>query len=249
MTYPSPQKTRLRGHTGIRVGIILAAAGLIILIVGIVLLATQSLGKINGFQRVSFAEGTGELTFDSTGGYTAYYEAPTASLTTPTVEVAMRDKATGALVALTQYGQNGDSTTRLTYDYDGRHGVAVLQFHIDAAGTYQVAVRGSGIDPNADMAFGRSIGSGLVGGASAMVVGVLLLIAGVIVLVVGLVRRHGHKNQLRQYGMPPPGYPAPGYPAPGYPPPGYPPPGYPGAPPGYPPPAQQPPAEPWPPKE
>lgn len=261
MTYPSTRKMRLRGHTGIRVGIILGSVGLVLVIVGIVLLVTQGFGKISDFQRVSFAEGTGTIHFDSAGGYTAYYEAPEASSSVSygsRIEVALRNSATGAPVAVSQYGANSNGTTsEFTYDYDGRHGVAFLQFHIDTPGTYQVAIRGENVDPNGDVAFGESVATGTVGGIAAIVIGALLLIAGVVLLIVGFASRHGHKKQLQRYGMPPPMYPPPGYAGqPGYPPAGYPgQPGYPGYPPpaGYPPPpqpAQQPPpAEPWPPKE
>jgi uncharacterized membrane protein len=261
---------RLRGHTGIRVGIVLAAVGLLITIVGIVLLVTQSFSKVDGFQRVSFAQSSGSVTFGKAGDYVAYYEAPGVTSDigyVPGVAIELRSAATGADVELVRYGNNANGELdRLTYSYGGHHGVAYRQFHISAPGRYQVTVRpGTGADPSGDVAFGTSIARGTVLGAAATVVGVLLLIAGVIVLIVGVARRHGHKKQLQRYGYPPmyppsihppPGFAGrPGYPPPGYPPSAYPPPpAYPApgsAPPGSAPPGSAPPEaappEPWPP--
>ncbi len=244
MSYPpppqSPQqqppsgKVKLRGHTGIRVGAILSIVGLVLLIVGIVVIVTQSFSKVDGFQRISFRQQTGTVHFTSAGGYIAYYEAPgvTSNITfVPGIELAMRNKATGAPVAFVPYGNNADGKLdRLTYDYHDHHGVAYRQFHINTPGTYEVAIRGSsGVDQNGDVAFGTSIAKGTVVGAGATAIGVLLLIAGLIVLLVGLLRRRGHKKQLAHYGGYPPqsGYPQQGYPAPGYPQQGYPQQGYP----------------------
>lgn len=258
--YPPPGggKARLRGHTGIRVGAILSIVGVLVLIAGIVILATQSFSKVDSFQRISFRQQTGTVTFSSAGGYLAYYEAPsvTSSISfVPGIELAMRNKATGAAVDFVPYGNNANGKLdRLTYDYHGHHGVAYRQFHIPTPGAYEVAVRGSsGVDPNGDVAFGKSIATGTALGAGTTVIGVLLLIAGLIVLIVGLVRRSRHKKQLAQYGYPPaPNYPPPGYGPPGYPPPGYPPPGYPPQnypPPGSPPPGSPPPGGTWPPEK
>lgn len=268
MTQPAPPSMRLRGHTGIRVGVVLAVVGLLITIVGIVLLVTQSFSKVDGFQRVSFAQSSGSIMFGKAGDYVAYYEAPgvTSNISyVPGVAIELRSAATGADVDLVRYGNNANGELdRLTYSYGGHHGVAYRQFHISAPGRYEVTVRpGTGADPNGDVAFGTSIARGVVLGAVGTVVGVLLLIAGVIVLIVGVARRHGHKKQLQRYGYPPtypPMYPpsmyppgGPGYPPPGYPPPpsAYPPPGY--SPPGSTAPGSTPPGaappEPWPPKE
>ena len=234
MSYPPPPqfpqqqppsgKVKLRGHTGIRVGAILSIVGLVLLIVGIVVIVTQSFSKVDGFQRISFREQTGTVNFSSAGGYIAYYEAPgvSSSITfVPGIQLAMRNKATGAAVDFVPYGNNADGKLdRLTYDYHDHHGVAYRQFHINTPGTYEVAIRGSsGVDPNGDVAFGKSIAKGTALGAGATAIGVLLLIAGLIVLLVGVLRRRGHKKQLAQYGgyPPQPGYPQQHYPQPGYP--------------------------------
>jgi hypothetical protein len=260
MTAPAPKRPRLRGHTAIRVGAILAAAGLAVLIAGIIVIATQTLSKVDSFQRVSFRAGTGVVSFTRTGNYVAYYEAPsvTSSISeVPGIEVALRNQASGADVQLQRYGNNPNGKIdRLTYSYHGHHGVAVLQFHIDTPGKYDAAVRASSAaDPNGDIAFGPSIKTGTIVGGGLSALGALLLLAGVIVLIVGLVRRRNHKKELQTlYGAQPvPGYPPSGYPpqggyppqqggyppqqggySPAYPPPA-PPPGY--TPPGYPPPS------------
>ncbi len=256
---PPPGKVKLRGHTGIRVGAILSVVGLVLLIVGIVVIATQSFSKVDGFQRISFRQQTGTVHFDSAGGYIAYYEAPgvTDNISfVPAVAILMRNKATGAPVHFVPYGNNADGKLdRLTYSYHGHHGVAYRQFHINAPGTYEVAIQGSsGVDQNGDVAFGTSIAKGTVIGAGGLAIGALLLIAGLIVLLVGLLRRRGHKKQLAHHGSYPPppsypqqGYPQQGFPAPGYPQQGYPPQNYP--PQNYPPPQPPPQGGQWPPPD
>lgn len=265
MAYPPPpplpgvpNKPRLRGHTGIRVGAILSLIGLGLLIAGIVVIAAGSLGKVNDFQRVRIADGTGSVHFSSSGGYVAYYEASDVTDSDnqriPLVRVQLTSPSGTKMTLSTLYGGNTNGTIKkLTYSYNGHHGAALYQFHIDEAGTYQVQVAALNTPPDATIAFGTSIATGTFLGAALAGFGVLLLVAGLIVLIVGLVRRRNHKNQLLTatgYGaVPPPNYPPGGYPGPyagpypGYPPqqPGPPPSAYP--PPGY---AQpQPPDQAW----
>jgi hypothetical protein len=239
------------------VGAILGIVGLVALVIGIVILATQSLSKVNGFQRVSFAQGRGSVTFDKTGDYVAYYEAPNVSSSisvVPAFRLALVNSTTGTPVNLIRYGNNANGKLdKLTYDYNGHKGVAVVEYHIGTAGRYDVALQaGSDVAPSADVAFGQSIEKGTIVGGLLAGVGFLILLAGIIVLIVGLVRRRGHKKQLaaasygyggyspQPYGQP--GYPPPGYGQPG-PPPGY---GQPGPPPGYPPAGYAPPGQPQP---
>ena len=242
MTAAKQPKQRLRGHTGIRVGSILAIVGVLALIAGIIVIATQSFSKVNGFQRVSFAQQTGTISFSKAGDYVAYYEAPGVNndiTRVPAILLEMRSHSTHQSVTLVPYGNNASGKLdKLTYNYNGHNGVAFRQFHIATAGAYDVAVRGGpGADQSGDIAFGPSIETGTLVGAGLAVVGVLLIIAGLIVLIVGLVRRSRHKKELAQYGYgypAPPGYPQQGYGQPGYPPPGQPQQGY-GQQPGYPP--------------
>jgi hypothetical protein len=245
MSYPPPppgapaRPGRLRGHTGIRVGAILAIVGLVALIVGIVVLATQSLSKVNDFQRVSFAQGSGSITFNKTGDYVAYYEAPdvTSSIkVVPAFRLLLVNHATRAPVSLVPYGNNANGKIdKLTYNYNGHKGVAVVEYHIGSPGQYDVALQpSSDVAPSAKIAFGQSIEKGTIVGGLLAGVGFLVLLAGVIVLVIGLVRRRGHKKQLATasgYGAYPPpygqqGYPQQGYPQQGYPQQGYQPQGY-----------------------
>jgi hypothetical protein len=262
-----PNKPRLRGHTGIRVGAVLSIIGLGLLIAGIVVLAAGSLGKVNNFQRVRIADGTGTVHFAHSGGYVAYYEASDVTDSDneriPLVRVRLTSPSGTAMTLNTLYGGNTNGTIKkLTYDYNGHRGAALYQFHIDETGTYQVQLAALNTPADAQIAFGTSIATGTFLGGGLTGLGVLLLIAGLIVLIVGLVRRRNHKKQLYAYGTGyggvPPGYPPPAYPGtygtapqqqyPGYPPQGQPPaqPGPPSSaypPPGYTPSQQQPPPD------
>jgi hypothetical protein len=238
----------------------LSIVGVVVLAIGIGVIATQSYSKVDGFQRVSFAQRTGSVTFGSAGDYVAYYEArgvDNSITTVPAILLELRNHQSGDVVTLVPYGNNpSGKLDKLTYNYNGHNGVAYREFHIATTGAYDVLVRGgAGVDQSGDVAFGQSIQTGTLLGGGLVLVGILLLVAGLIVLIVGLVRRRGHKNELLRYAYGGPGYPPPpgygGYPPQGYPPPGYAPPGY--APPGQP---QQPPTSlqkndppdnPWPP--
>ncbi len=265
MSYPPPPPPpgsapgKLRGRVPLRLGIIFLVIAVAAIGVGVYFLATKSLTKVNDFQRVNVADGTGTVTF-GTGGYVAYYEASdvTSDITSiPLVGVALRNQATGKVMRVDKlYGGNSNNTIdKLTYNYNGHHGAAVYEFHISTAGTYDVAVEGtSKTAADADIAFGRSIAAATAIGAGLTVGGVLFLIAGVVLLIVGLVKRGRHKKQLAassayygggggypQQGYPQQGYPQQGYPQQGYPQQGnpsqtYPPPGEP-PPPGYQPPS------------
>lgn len=229
--YPSAQPAQrpahLRGRRPLQVSAFLGIPGLVLLIVGIVLIATQSLGKVNSFQRVGVAAGSGTVTFSGTGGYLAYYESPdlnTNGNQVPVVQVRLTAPSGTQTVLSTPYGNRSDNKVKsLTYDYNGHHGAALWQFHISETGKYRVELAaGSLSSPRADMAFGRSIAKGTVAGGALIALGILLLIAAVVLLIVGLVKRSRNKRELRNGayygGPPPPGAPWPAAAGPGYPP-------------------------------
>ena len=73
-------KPRLRGRTPLRLALIFGVLGVALFVVGGVVLATNSLGKVNDFERVS-SVGTGTVHLNRTGNYVGYYEAPTSTTT------------------------------------------------------------------------------------------------------------------------------------------------------------------------
>ena len=209
---PPQRPAHLRGRKPLIVSIFLGVAGLALLIVGAVVVGTQSLGKVNDFQRVSVSAGTGTVTFSGTGGYVAYYEAPnydTGSKQVPIVRVRLTAPSGQQMILQTPYGNRSDNKVKsLTYDYNGHHGAALWQFHISETGRYRVDLAAPpGAAPGADMAFGRSIAAGTVVGAILVALGILLLVAAIVLLIIGLVKRGRHKAELRTaayYGGPPP---------------------------------------------
>lgn len=224
MSYPPPPpsvqpapagKPRLRGRIPLRLALIFGVVGIALAVVGGVIGIKAGLSKVNDFQRVNLAQGTGTLTFKP-GGYIAYYEAPgfdTSGNKVPLVDVAMQNKSTGTEVSGRLYGNNGNGkVNRLTYDYNGHHGAAMYEFTIKSAGKYLVQVdKGqSGAASDADVAFGKSIAKNLAVGAIVLIVGVILIVAALILLIVGLVKRSRHKKELANAGAygypPPPGY-------------------------------------------
>jgi hypothetical protein len=195
------------------VGIILLAAGLAIAIVGGVLAATKSLNKVNNFQRVTVASGSGTVTFSKAGGYLAYYESgsvrDSTNQTIPEIRGTLTNSAAGETVQLvTPYGNRSDGNIKyLHYDYNGHKGLAMWQFHINQPGTFQVQLqRNPAAASDATVAFGPSIAQGVVVGGILVILGVLLLLAGAITLTVGLVKRRRHKREFRTggYGAPAP---------------------------------------------
>jgi hypothetical protein len=241
-----PKATRLRGRTPRRLGWIFLALAIIAFVIGGVVVAKKSLGKVNGFDRVSFASGGGTVTLDGTGKYVGYYEASNISNDIdrlPEFQALLVDPA-GKTVNLKTYGNRSDSKIdKLTYDYHGHHGAAAFQFTAAQKGTYRLTLKGgSDVRSGADIAIGRDIAKGTVAGALLIVLGVLFLITAIILLIVGFVKRSRHKKELQNapqfYGGAPPGYGGPqqgpgfGQQQPGYgqPPP---PPGYGGQQPGY----------------
>lgn len=278
MSYPPPPppnvpahggagKPALRGRTPLRLGIIFLVLGVAGIIVGGLVAYQGGLSKVDGFSRVPVSTTTGEINTGSakfgTGGYLAYYESRSATTRSiPGIRVRITSPSGTQTVLQTPYGgtSGGRRVKPLSYDFNGHHGVALWQFTIREPGTYKLEVQGSSrADPDAQIAFGRSIGKSTAAGGLLVALGALLLIAGIVLLVIGLVKRSRSKKELARaqayYGTPggylqsgpggygqqqPSAYPPPGY-QPGYPPaggqPGYPPPG---GQPGYPPPGGQP---------
>jgi hypothetical protein len=212
----------LRGRVPRLLGWIFLGASIVLIVVGAVVAATQSLSKVNHFQRVAVADRTGTVHFDKSGKYIAYYEADNVRSdikAVPRIGVALRGPSGQTMVLNTLYGNRSDGKIDIiTYDYHGHHGVALYEFHIDRPGTYQVAlIPNAGDGPNATIAFGTSIRGGLVVGGILIVLGVLLLIAAIVLLIVGYVKRARHKRELQAaqnygggygaFGSPPhPGY-------------------------------------------
>ena len=241
-------RQRLRGRRSLQIAVLLFVLAVAAFVVGGIT-TSNSQNKVDSFQRIPIATSVSNLspqnvTFAKPGGYIAYYEAPdvTDNITRiPEPQVALLSPSHQELDLTTPYGNRSDNKIKLlTYDHDGHHGVAVWQFHISEAGTYQAVAGYSEAPAGAQMAFGTSIATGTAAGGLVIVGGVLLLVAAITLLIIGLVKRGRHKKQLATasaYGFAgPPGYPgASAYPGPsGYP--GYPPQGGYGPPPGaYPP--------------
>lgn len=259
MSYPPPPqnvapagagKPRLRGRTPLRLAIIFLVLGIAGIVVGAVILYNGALKKVDDFARIQVPQSSDQIASKNVnfgkGGYIAYYESSNANTShIPAIPVRLTDPAGNQQILRTPYGgsSGGKSVKSLSYDYNGHKGVALWQFTITRPGRYKVEVAtNSNADPDATMAFGRSVGKGTAVGGVLAVIGVLLLIAGIVLLIVGLVKRSRSKRELAAaqayYGggyPPPPGYGRPqGYPQSQ--PPGYPPSQPPGYPQSYPPP-------------
>jgi hypothetical protein len=228
MTYPNPPEqpaypsaagygppaapTRLRGRTPRRLGWIFLALAVVAFVIGGVVLATKSVGKVNSFHRITFASGSGTVHLDGTGKWVGYYEAHNVSNSISVIPgfQAVVTGPTGQPVTLEPYGNRSDGKVKkLTYDYNSHHGVAAFQFTASQAGTYHIQLQAvSSLPADADVAIGRDIEGGTVVGALLIVLGVLLLIAAIVLLIVGYVKRGRHKRELQAaayYGGPPPG--------------------------------------------
>jgi len=236
----SPQAGPLRGRTPRRLGWIFLILAVVLIVVGVVVFAKKSFGKVNGFHRVDFATG-GQVHLDGTGKWVIYLEEKNAdSVSRIDFNVSVTDPS-GAPVQGTFYGNpgRGEKIKKFTYDYNGHNGVAAYQFTVHQAGTYTIKPLAAGsVKPDAKLAIGRDITAGTTAGALILFGGILFLVAAIVLLIIGFVKRSRHKKELQSYsagGYGQPAYGAPGgYPPPGYgqqpPPPGYgqqpPPPGY-----------------------
>jgi hypothetical protein len=252
--------TTLRGRTPRRLGWIFLALAVIAFVIGGIIVGTKSLGKVNDFQRVSFASGTGKVTVDGTGKWVGYYEASNVDTSInriPQFQAAMTSPS-GATVQLKPYGNRSDGKVdKFTYDYNGHKGAAAFEFTADQKGTYTIQLEAVDTLPSgADVAIGRDITGGAIAGGLVIVLGVLLLVTAIILLIVGFVKRSHHKKEIasgnygfgspQPYGypqQPPSGYPQQSTPGFGQQPP--PPQGYPQQPGGWQPPEQQEPPRSW----
>src|SRR3954469_16249707 len=76
---PAPQSAKpsgpYRGRIPRVLGWICLALAIVLVVVGAVVLAKKSFGKVNGFERVSIASGGGTVNLDRTGKWVIYYEA------------------------------------------------------------------------------------------------------------------------------------------------------------------------------
>lgn len=266
MTYPNPpeqqpayppapgygapaQQGPLRGRTPRRLGWIFLIVAVALFVIGGVVAATKSLNKVDDFQRVSFAEGSGTVNLDDTGKWVGYYEASNVSDSIdaiPRIRVLVTSPS-GKNVPLQNYGNRSDGKIKkFTYHYHGHRGAGAFQFHVSEAGRYTVEIQAVDQLPSgADIAIGRDISGGAVVGGLLIIGGVLFLVAAIVLLIVGYVKRSRHKRERQSlpvgggpsgYAPPPPGYGGQGYGGQGYgaPPPGYnPQQGYNAPPPGY----------------
>ena len=272
MSYPPPPspayppgKVRLRGRIPRILGWTFLGLAVVLFIVGVVVVGTKSLSKVNSFQRVPVPTNNSTVRFDHPGSYVAYYEASDVNSNireVPAVGVAIQAPNGDVRRITTGYKEHSDGKIDIfTYDYNGHKGVGLYQFTITQTGLYHVATRPTpSTAPDAQIAFGKDISGGAVAGGVLVVIGIVFGIAAIILLIIGYVKRSNHKGELQrgqQYwagapaaaygGQPPAGYAAPqgfapppaGYQPPQQSPPPYNPPGYgqPPPPPGYQPPA------------
>jgi hypothetical protein len=117
---PPQQPNRLRGRVPRMLGWILLALAVALFVVGAVVVSTKSLSKVTGFQRVPVPTDSSTVTFDHTGKYVAYYEAPNVNSDirqVPAVGVAIQ-APNGTVTRLTKgYKQQSDGKIKIfTYD-------------------------------------------------------------------------------------------------------------------------------------
>src|SRR5206468_10963277 len=121
----------LRGRVPRLLGWIFLAIAIALVVVGAVVLAKKSLGKVGDFQRVSIASGGGTVQLNRTGKWVVYYEASNVSgnlKRIPNITLAVGDPS-GAAVPLENYGNRADGKVDwLTYDYGGHKRAAAAQF-------------------------------------------------------------------------------------------------------------------------
>lgn len=148
-------------------------------------------GTIDDLQRVSLPAG-GTVSLTHSGGYTIYYEGPGAQNGNfPAFHVDVAPASPGAAVAsLARYGST------VTYNLGSHQGRAVLSLRVAHPGRFSVTTAGAA-PANADLAFGGSIGSGIVG---ALVPAIPLIIVGfVATLLLLILRIIGKRTRERAY--------------------------------------------------
>jgi hypothetical protein len=181
-----PRKLR-PGRIWYVVALAVLAAGIAFLAHGFASLA----GTVDGLQRVSLPAG-GTVSLPHGGGYIVYYEGPGArDGNIPFFHVNIAPASPGAAVArLARYGAT------VTYDIGSHQGRAVLSLRVPHAGRYAVTTTGPA-PANADLAFGGSIGGGIV---SLLLPAIPLIIVGfVATLLLFILRLVGKRSRQRAY--------------------------------------------------
>jgi hypothetical protein len=150
---------------------------------------TSLIGTVNGLQRVPLPSG-GTVNLTHSGGYTIYYEGPGAqSGDVPFFHINIRPASPGAALSnLQQYGST------VTYNIGSHQGRAALTLNVTHPGSFTVTATGAP-PAGADLAFGGSIGSGIVG---ALVPAIPLIILGVVGTVILLIIRIARKRSLQR---------------------------------------------------
>lgn len=167
------------------VALAIFAAGVAWLIYGL----TSLVGTVNDLQRVPLPGG-GAVNLTHSGGYTIYYEGPGAqSGNLPSLHIDIAPVSPGAAVSsLKQYGST------VTYNIGSHQGRAVLTLQVTSPGRFAVTATGAPVT-GADLAFGGSIGNGIVG---ALLPAIPLVILGVLSAMVLLIVRIIRKRSLQR---------------------------------------------------
>jgi len=178
----------------LRPGRIWYAVALAVLAAGIAFLAhgfASLAGTVDGLQRVSLPGG-GTVSLTHGGGYIVYYEGPGAQNgNIPFFHINIAPASPGGAVAsLARYGST------VTYNIGSHQGRAVLSMRVARAGRYAVTTTGSA-PANADLAFGGSIGGGIVG---LLLPAIPLIIVGFVgTLLLFILRVVGKRSRQRAY--------------------------------------------------
>jgi hypothetical protein len=182
---PSP---KLRpGRIWYLVALAVLVAGIAWLVFGI----ASVVSTIDGLQRVPLPSG-GTVRLTHSGGYTIYYEGPGAqSGNFSFFQIRIAPATPGAGVAsLAHYGAT------VTYSIGSHEGRAVLSLRVTRPGSYVVTTSGNA-PANADLAFGGSIGGGIV---SALLPAIPLIIVGFVSGLILFILRVVGKRSRRAYG-------------------------------------------------
>jgi len=173
------------GRTWYLLALAIFAAGVAWLVIGSVSVAST----VSNLQRVPLPAG-GTVNLTHSGGYTIYYEGPgSQSGNFPAFHVDVTPASPGATVAsLTRYG------SVVTYDFGSHQGRAVLALRVTGPGKFLVTTAGAPAS-GADLAFGGSIGSGLVG---AVLPAIPLIVLGFVGWLILLIVRIARKRSVQR---------------------------------------------------
>lgn len=148
----APRRNVRPGAIWLVLSLAVLAAGIAWLVYGF----TSVASTIDGLQRVP-VPGHGSVSLTHGGGYIIYYEGPGArNGDIRPFHVNVVPASSGAAVAsLTQY------RSTVTYNVGAHDGRAVLSLQVKRPGRFEVTTTGTE-PPNADIAIGGSIGSGII---------------------------------------------------------------------------------------